>query len=129
MKIEDVVARACERVPGAVRGALVLLPDGILMAGVGGDSVFDYEPLIRAAGRCLASRGGPPLGSGSDQPFVEYLFVIHDQLVVIQGSRRDARLALVIACTREPNVGFALTATRLAMTEIEAGVDFPAWGL
>jgi len=129
MKLETLVARACERVPGFVRGALVLLPDGLLLAGVGGESVLDLEPLIRSAARCFAGRTGPVLANWRDEPFVEYLFVIHDQLVVIEGGRRDPRLALALACTREHNVGFALSAARLAMTDVEADVDLSAWGL
>jgi len=128
MKLETLVARACERIPGFVRGALVLLPDGLLLAGIG-DSVLDLEPLIRSASRCFAGRSGPVLPNWRDEPFVEYLFVIHDQLVVIEGGRRDPRLALALACTREHNVGFALSAARLAMTDVEADVDLSAWGL
>lgn len=125
MKVEAAVARACERVPGLVRGALVLVPDGILLARVGGDSLLDLEPLLRSASR-LATRGRP---SDAWPALVEYLFVIHDQLVVIQGGRRDPRMALALVCTREHNVGFALTAARLAMFDVEAGVDLAAWGL
>jgi hypothetical protein len=129
MKLEACVARACERVPGLVRGALVLLPDALLLAGVGGDSALDLEPLIRSAGRCLATRNGPVVGGAPIRPFVEYLFVIHDQLVVIQAGRRDVRLALAVVCTREHNVAFALTAARLAMADVEAEIDLSAWGL
>jgi hypothetical protein len=112
-----------------VRGALVLLPEGYLLAGVGDDSILDLEPLIRSASRCLADRSHPAFGGPAARPFVEYLFVIHDQLVVIQGGRRDARLALALVCTREHNVGFALAAARLAMADVEADVDLAAWGL
>jgi len=128
MKLEDAVARACERVPGIVSGALVLLPDGLLLAGVGG-SALDLEPLTRSATRCLGDRGNDLLGRWPAQPFVEYLFVIDDQLVVIQGGRRDARLGLAISCTREHNLGFALAAARRAMIELEDELDLSAWGL
>jgi hypothetical protein len=128
MQLETLVARACERVPGFVRGALVRLPDGLLLAGVG-DSVLDLEPLIRSAAQCFAGRTGPALANWRDEPFVEYLVVIHDQLVVIEGGRRDPRLALALACTREHNVGAALGAARLAMTDVEADVDLSALGL
>jgi hypothetical protein len=129
MKLDDDVARACERVPGLQRGALVLLPDGMLIAGVGGDSALDLEPLIRSAGRCFASRESPVLGKVPAPPFVEYLFVTSDQLVVIQGGRRDPRLALALVCSREHNAVFSLTAARLAMADIEDGVDLSPWGL
>ena len=123
------VERACERVPGLVRGALVLLPDGLLLAGLGGETALDLEPLTRSASRCLASRATPGLTAGAPAPFVEYMFVIHDQLVVVQRGRREARLALALVCTREHNVGFALTAARLAMADVEAEFDLAAWGL
>lgn len=132
MKLDEAVARACERVPGLLRGALVLLPDGILLSRVGGESALDLEPLIRAATRCFHDRVLPVLGAlakWSQQPFLEYLFVIDDQLVVIQGGRRDPRLALAVACTREHTVGFVLTATRLAMIDLEAEIDLSPWGL
>lgn len=133
MKLDDVVARACQQVPGMMRGALVLLPDGILLAGVGGESVLDLEPLIRSASRCFSERVMPALGAAIGtwpaQPFLEYLFVIEDQLVVIQGGRRDPRLALAVACTREHTVGFVLTATRRAMLHLEAEIDLSSWGL
>jgi hypothetical protein len=126
--VAAVVARACERVPGLTRGALVLLPDGLLLAGVGSDSALELEPLIRSAGRCFTGRTRPPLANWRDEPFVEYLSVVGGQLVVIEGGRRDPRLALALACTREHNVGLALRAARLAMTEVEAEVDLSALG-
>lgn len=129
MRLEDVVERACERVPGLLRGALVLLPEGFLLAGVGGESALDLEPLIRSASRCLAERKSPALRGRPIQPFAEYLFVTDDQLIVIQGGRRDPRLALAVVCTREHNVGFALAASRLAISDVETGVDLAAWGL
>jgi hypothetical protein len=129
VKLGPAVERACQRVPGVVCGALVLLPEGLLLAGVGGETALDLEPLIRSASRCLASRPAPGLTAQPPEPFVEYLFVIHDQLVVVQRGRREARLALALACTREHNVGFALTAARLAMADVEAEIDLAAWGL
>lgn len=129
MSFDTAMQRACQRVPGLVRGGLVLLPDGLLLAGFGGETALDLEPLIRSASRCLASRATPGLTARPPAPFVEYLFVIHDQLVVVQRGRREARLALALACTREHNVGFALTAARLAMADLEADVDLAAWGL
>jgi hypothetical protein len=132
MKLDETVARACERVPGLLRGALVLLPDGILLSRVGGESALDLEPLIRAATRSFHDRVLPVLGAlakWSQQPVLEYLFVIDDQLVVIQGGRRDPRLALAVACTREHTVGVVLTAARLAMSDLETEIDLSPWGL
>jgi hypothetical protein len=129
VSIDAMVARACERVPGMVRGVLVLLPEGFLLGGAGDDHMLDLEPLIRSVGRCLTPRVSPPIGGRAGMPLVEYLFVIHDQLVAIQAGRRDPRIALAVVCTREHNITFALTATRLAIAEIEASIDLTAWGL
>jgi hypothetical protein len=132
MKLDESVARACERIPGMLRGALVLLPDGILLSRIGGESALGLEPLIRAATRCFHERVLPALGTIAkwpQQPVLEYLFVIDDQLVVIQGGRRDPRLALAVACTREHTVGFVLTAVRLAMHDLEEEIDLSPWGL
>jgi hypothetical protein len=128
MNIDAAVAHACERIPGMIRGALVFLPDGFIIAGVGDDDILDLEPLIRAAARCLAA-SPPPVVRGVAAEVTEYLFVVHDQLVAIQRSTRDPRLALAVSCTHEYNPAFALGATRLAMKDIEASVDLSAWGL
>jgi hypothetical protein len=128
VNVDAAVARACERIPGMIRGALVFLPDGFILAGVGDDDILDLEPLIRAAARCLAASPTPVL-RGSSVEVTEYLFVVHDQLVAIQRSVRDPRLALAVSCTPEYNPAFALGATRLAMRDIEANVDLSSWGL
>jgi hypothetical protein len=127
VNLDDLVERACARIPGLVRGALVFMPDGFILAGVGDDGILDLEPLIRAAARCLASPAVLSL-QGEAQDVVEYLFVVHEQLVVIQRSARDPRLALAVSCTREFNLGFALSTTRAAMKDIES-VDLSSWGI
>jgi hypothetical protein len=114
--VDDAIARACELVPSLVRCALVLLPEGLLIGGIGADSVLDHEPLIRSA-----------IGDGPPARFVEYLFVIDDQLVVIQGGRGNTRLALAVVCTREPNLALVLNATRRAVSIIEESLDLRAW--
>lgn len=130
MNVDAAIACACELVPGLVRCALVLLPEGLLLGGAGDDAtLLDLEPLIRSAGRCLAVRTAPALGGRPPEPFVEYMFVIPDQLVVVQAGRRDARLALVVVCTKEVNLAFVRGVTRSAIRSIEATVDLSAWGL
>jgi hypothetical protein len=127
--VDVAVAGACEHIPGLRRGALVLLPEGYVLGAVGDGRLLDLEPLIRSAGRCLGERETPALRDQPPAPFVEYLFVIHDQLVVIQGGRRDARLALALVCTREANLAFVLSASRAALRTVESAVDLAAWGL
>jgi hypothetical protein len=132
MNLDETVARICQSIPGMLRGALVLLPDGILLSRVGGERALDLEPLIRTATRCFHERVLPALGAVGQwphQPFLEYLFAIDDQLVVIQGGRRDLRLALAVACTREHTVGLVLTATRRAMLDLEAEIALSPGGL
>lgn len=128
MNLDEVVARACERIPNLVRGALVFLPDGFVLAGAGDDNFLDLEPLIRAAARCLASPLSPSL-RGAAREVVQYLFVAHDQLVAVQRSSRDPRLALAVACTRDCNPIFALGTTRLAMRDVEGSIDLSPWDL
>ncbi|MBX3155014.1 MAG: hypothetical protein KF773_03365 [Deltaproteobacteria bacterium] len=128
MNIDAAVGRACERVPGMLRGALVLLPEGFLLGATPGAHVLDLEPMIRSAARCLTAPTLPAL-RGRDGAFTELVFVFHDHLFVIQVSRRDPRLALVIACTREHNLAFVLGATRLVIGSVEEELDLGAWGL
>jgi hypothetical protein len=123
---DECITRACEAVPGLVRCALVLLPEGLLIGGIGAGSVLDHEPLIRSAARCLAVGPTPVLGKHA--AFVEYLFVTEEHLVVIQGGRRETRLALGVTCTREPNLAFVLSSTRQAMRAVEDSFDLVAWG-
>jgi hypothetical protein len=128
VNLDDTVARACERIPGLVRGALVFLPDGFILAGAGDDDILDLEPLIRAAARVLAAPAVPTL-EGDEQEILEYLLVVHDQYVVIRRSVHEPRLALAVTCTREHNLMFALAASRLAMADIEEHADLAPWGI
>ena len=128
MNIDDAIAGACEQVPGLVRCALVLMPERVLIGGAGDAGLLDLEPLMRAASHCLAVRATPAVGR-AQEPFVEYLFVVPDHVVVIQGGRRDARLVLVVVCTQEANVAFVRGVSRNAIRAIESSVDLSAWGL
>jgi len=128
MTSDALLARACDRIPALVRGALLLVPDGILLGNVGGDRVSELEPLLRAAVRALALRITPAVNRAVPEAFSEYTFVIGDELVLVRGSR-NCRLALAAVCTREPNLAFAMSATRAAMAELEAELDLSHWGL
>jgi hypothetical protein len=129
MSIDDSLASACQVVPGLQSGVLVLLPDGLQMAGVGEGSSFDREPLVRSAARCLTGlrSATPPTKGGSR--YVEYAFVSAEQLVVILRGRRFTRLALALACSREPNLAFVLSSTRAAFELIENTVDWSEFEL
>jgi hypothetical protein len=129
MNIDAIVERACERIPGLVCSGLVLLPEGYLLGSAGDGGLLDLEPVIRSAARCLSERATPAFDGRPAAPFVEYLFVIRDQLVVIEGGRRDPRLALILACTREPNIALALGLARLALAALETAIDLSAWTL
>lgn len=130
MNLDVAIASACERVPGLVRGVLLMLPEGFLLAGVGDKGILDLEPLMRSATRCFSSKTRPSFGSHSDGlELTEYMFVIRDQVVVMQRGRRDPRLALACMCTRESNLNFALSTSRLALRDIEDQVDLKTWGL
>lgn len=122
MNIDATLARACERVPGVVRAALVLLPDGFTIGRAGDADNFELEPLVRAVARCFEP-------SESDVALIEYLFALPEEYVVIQGGRRDPRLALGLLCSRQYNAPFVRSAARLAMGDVEAEVDLAKWGL
>lgn len=128
MTVPEAVALACERIPGLIRGALVFLPEGFVLVGVGDADALDLEPLIRATARCLRATAAPVIAGARRAP-VEYLLVVSDQLVAIQRCARDPRLALTVACASDLNPAFALGASRLAMRDIEATVDLSSWGL
>lgn len=129
MTIDDAIDHACQRVPGLVCGALVFVAEGFLLGATRGARIFDLEPLIRSVRRCFASRMTPVLGGRRVDPFTEFVFVTPDQFVVIQGGRRDRRTALVVVASRDSNVAFVQSATRLVMGEVEEAVDLAAWGL
>ena len=126
--VDAALAIVRDAVPGLVRCAVVVLPDGDLLGGHGGADQLDYEPLVRAARRCLAERPTPTFAGGV-APFAEYLLASPDGLVVVQAPRGSSRVALVVACTREPNVAFVLAATRKATRALERALDLAAWGL
>jgi hypothetical protein len=122
MQLDAPIIAACALVPGLLRSALVLLPEGLLIGGTGAESTLDHEPLVRAATACLVARGVPVLTERPLARFVEYAFVSADELVVIQRGRSDERLALAAVCTREPNLALVLSATRQAIARLEASV-------
>lgn len=128
MILEECLTQACETVPGLKYGALALLPEGLLVGGVGPGGAFDHEPLVRSAARCLA---GNTLNTAPDggSTFVEHVFVGKEELVLILQGRRYPRLALVLVCSPEPNLAFILTSTRGALKALEATVDLAAWEL
>lgn len=111
MSLDECLARACEHVPGLFQGALALLPEGLLIGGLGEGGAFDREPLVRSAARCL------------NGTFVEHVFVSREDLVVIARGRRFPRLALALACRTDANLNFVVTASRTALRELEATLD------
>jgi hypothetical protein len=127
MTIDETISTACDRVPGLVQGALVLLPEGLLIGGIGAGGAFDREPLVRSAARVLAAGLRTPRPAKSTSDFIEYAFVSEEQLVVILRGQHHARIALVLVCTREPNLAFVLSSTRQALNTIESTIDLGEW--
>lgn len=117
MNLDECLARACEQVPGLQQGALALLPEGLLIGGVGAGSSFEREPLVRSAARALQR------SAQTAAAFVEHVFVSRHELVVIARGKRYPRLALALACSTEPNLAFVMTASRAALRELEATID------
>lgn len=128
MSLQECLEQACQTVPGLKHGALALLPEGLLVGGVGPGGAFDHEPLVRSAARCLA--GNTLTTDDSDElTFIEHVFVGREEVVLILQGRRYPRLALVLVCSLEPNLAFVLTSTRGALRALEATVDLAAWEL
>ena len=125
--LDETINRACDSVPGRLSGALVLVPDGMLIGGFGAGGAHDREPLARSAARCLSSPAVALPHTKGAAKFVEFAFVSEGQLVVILRGQRYARLALVLACSREANLAWVLGASRRALDEIETGVDLGPW--
>ena len=127
MNFDQHIARACESIPGLLHGALALLPEGLLIGGVGEGGAYDREPLARSAARCLVS--GAASANGAVPRFVEHVFVGRDELVVIMQGHRYPQLALALWCTAEPNLAFVRNLTRTALNSLEATVDLAVWEL
>lgn len=112
-------------VPGVIRAAVILLPDGVQLAAFGEPHEIDYEPLVRACTRCFGPGAGS-LALAGDQPrrFDEFYALLDDGLVVMQRGRRKSRVALASVCALEVNLALVLTWTRRAIELVEASIDF-----
>jgi hypothetical protein len=128
MDLHDPIERACEGVPGLVRAVLTMFPEGLLIGAAGGASALDHEPLIRTAMGCFGGCVPPALWGRAPSRFVEYLFVVDDFCVAVQGGRHQARMVLIAICTREPNLALVLSSTRRALLELEDTLDLSAFG-
>ena len=129
LDVHGSIERACGSVPGLVQAAVAILPEGILIGGLGAKRAFDHEPLVRSAALCLVERPAPNVAGKPAARFVEYLFSSDDELVVIQGGRRDARLVLAVVCRREANLAWVLGSTRRALHALEDSLDLSALGV
>lgn len=128
MNLDECLAQACEHVPGLLQGALALLPEGLLLGGVGQGKAFDREPLVRSAARCLRSSAN--IAPGEEQStFVEHVFVGTRELYVIARGNRYPRLALALSCSTEANLAFVMSASRSALRKLEASVNLEGLGL
>jgi len=128
MNLDESLAQACEQVPGLLQGALALLPEGLLLGGVGPGKSFDREPLVRAAARCLRS-GASIVPAEEQSTFVEHVFVGTRELYVIARGQRYPRLALALSCSTESNLAFIMSASRSALRKVEAAVNLERLGL
>lgn len=125
--IDQVIASACEQVPGVRCGALVLLAESISIGGIGTGSAFDREPLVRATLRCLGTSNTLTRPSRNAAEFVEYAFVSTREITVIVRGKLHPHLALALACTRESNLAFVLAAAHRALAEIEVAAELLEW--
>lgn len=120
MRIDHLLAQACEPVPGLLEAAIALLPEGLLIASVGLSSTLAGEPLVRAAARCLSD-------TEPGMALVEHVFFSEERLTVIRKGDHHPRLALVFVCGHDANLQFVIHATRRASHAIEATVDWDTW--
>lgn len=127
--LDEALGSACESVPGVRIGALALLPEGLLIGGIGAGTALDREPLVRSAVRCLGTSSALARTARGAAEFVEFAFVSEEQLVIILRGLVRSRLALVLVCTRESNLAFVLGATRQALNVIETTTDLAEWGV
>lgn len=127
MNMSTAITRACQDVPGLIRAALVLLPEAYFLAGHGDRRAFDYEPLIRAAARCLAPRPTPAVDARAPAEFVEYALVFEHGMIIVEAGRRTPRLALALECDLTANLALVQHACRQALATLEADVDLDAW--
>lgn len=118
-RFDESIESACAALPGLVQAALVLLPEGVLLGGIGVGHAADHEHLLRAAAFCFAATNTP---ANPSESMSEYVFVSHDRLIVIQRGRTDDRLALVVVCTRAPNLALVMSGSRRAMQTIETSL-------
>jgi hypothetical protein len=129
MNLDDCLARACAEVPGLYQAALALLPEGLLLAGVGPGGLFEREPLVRAATRCLVVPAGRDGEAPASSRLVEHVLVSEEEVVILSRGREHPRLALALACGTEPNLAFLIVAFRAALRRLEANVDLAELGL
>lgn len=129
MTATEAIRDACTPIPGMVRCVAALVPDGLPLGGVHARRLLDQVPIIRAAIFCLTQRPCPSVGDRAAAPFLEYVLAVGDELVVIEGGRRDPRLALIVVCTREPPLADIRRATREALGRIERELDLCGGGM
>lgn len=125
-RIDESLATACEALTGLTLGALVLVPEGVVVGRVGSGGAFDCEPLARAAARLASERLALPKATGL-APFVEYSFVSGEQVVVVLRGRAHPRFALTLSFTRDANLALLIGSSRAALRNIERTVDLAAW--
>jgi hypothetical protein len=127
LHLGECVASACAPIPGLQEAALALLPEGLLLGGVGEGRGFDREPLVRCAARALCGSAVTSVLSTRLTTFVEHLLVGRDKLIVILRGVRYPRLALAISCTKDTNPAFVMSSSRSALRSLETTLELAAW--
>lgn len=120
MTARTILAQVCGEIPGLQRAAIVLVPDGVVAAHVGGTRESDVEPLVRAAlacAPCNSERG----------TVVEVSLVSAESVLVIETARATGRFLLAVECVHEANLALVTASTRLAAAAFEAAFDSSPW--
>lgn len=122
--LEETLSRACAAVPGVVTFALVAVPEGVVIGGVGTE--LERGLLARGAASLTAERCVLPKAHGGAK-LVEYAIVSDEQLVVVLRGQRCRWVALALACTREANLALVLGSARGALQLLEFTLDLARW--
>ena len=111
-------------VPDLKRAALVLLPEGFVLAATGEGTAGDHELLARAAVRCFGSGGGSLAARPGDEVvFTDYFAVMPEQVLLLLRCARQSRLALAVVCDAVINVGFMRVLARSALESLAEQVN------
>ena len=115
--VQEALVAACAALPDVLEVALVLLPDGVVLAGRGAGGQTEHELLARATVRCFGAVG---------DELVEGFALFGERMAAWQRGRHEPRLALCAVAERRANLSLFMIAARAAMEQLEREIDVDA---